>query len=90
MQSIRRSALALTATLIAFLTGTGTALAGPKPLPPSDPEFITREAPATSGASGGFLDSWPQVTLAILIVAALVAFAVVAVPRRRHHTPATA
>jgi hypothetical protein len=64
MQSIRRTALALTATLIAFVAGTGTALAGPQPLPTSDAEFISPEAPATSGASsGGFLASWAQVTL---------------------------
>lgn len=85
MQSIRRSAMALTATLIAFVAGTGTALAGPKPLPPT----ITPEAPAPSSSSGGFLDSWPQVTLAVLIVAAVLAIAVVAIPRRHHH-PATA
>jgi hypothetical protein len=87
MQSIRRTALALTATLIAFVAGTGTALAAPKPLPPS----ITPEAPATSGASsGGFLDSWPQVTLAILVVAAVLAITVIGVSRLHHHKPATA
>jgi hypothetical protein len=87
MQSIRRTALALTATLIAFVAGTGTALAGPQPLPPS----ITPETPTSSGAaSDGFLDSWPQVTLAILVVAAVLAIAVVGVSRLHHHKPATA
>jgi hypothetical protein len=91
MQSIRRTALAVTATLIAFVAGTGTALAGPKPLPPSDPDFISPEAPATSGgSSGGFLDSWPQVTLAILVVAAVLAITVIGVSRLHHHKPATA
>ena len=91
MQSIRQTILALTATLLAFVVGTGTALAGPKPLPTSDAEFISPEAPGTSGASsGGFLDSWPQVTLAILVVAAVLAIAVVGVSRLHHHKPATA
>jgi hypothetical protein len=91
MQSIRQTVLALSATLLAFVAGTGTALAGPKPLPTSDAEFISPEAPATSGASsGGFLDSWPQVTLAIVIVAAVLAIAVVGVSRLNHHKPATA
>ena len=88
MQSIRQTILALTATLLAFVVGTGTALAGPKPLPTSDAEFISPEAPATS--SGGFLDSWPQVTLAIVVVAAVLAIAVVGVSRLNHHKPATA
>jgi hypothetical protein len=92
MQSIRQTILALTATLLAFVVGTGTALADPKPLPTSDAGFISPEAPATSsgGASGGFLDSWPQVTLAILVVAAVLAIAVVGVSRLHHHKPATA
>jgi hypothetical protein len=92
MQSIRQTAQILTATLLAFVAGTGTALAGPQPLPPSDPEFISPEAPATSGgaSSGGFLDSWPQVTLAILIVVAVLAITVVGVSRLHHHKPATA
>ena len=88
MQSIRQTVLALTATLLAFVAGTGTALAGPQPLPSSDGQFISPEAPASS--SGGFLDSWPQVSLAILVVAALLAIAVVGVSRLNHHKPATA
>jgi hypothetical protein len=88
MQSIRRTVLALTTMLLAIVVGSGTAFAGPKPLPPSDPEFITPEKASTSG--GGFLDSWPQVTISILVVAAVLAIAVVAMPRLRHRTPTTA
>jgi hypothetical protein len=88
MQSIRLTVLALTATLLAFVAGTGTALAGPKPLPSSDSQFISPQAPASS--SGGFLESWPQVTLAILVVAAFLAIAVVGASRLNHHKPATA
>jgi hypothetical protein len=88
MSSIRRTFLALTASLLAVIAGSGTAFADPKPLVPSDPEFITRDQPASSG--GGFLDSWPQVTLSILVLAALLAFAVIAMPRLRHRSPTTA
>jgi hypothetical protein len=90
MQSIRQTAQILTATLLAFVAGTGTALAGPKPLPPSDPEFISPETSSTGASSGGFFDSWPQVTLAILVVAAVLAIAVVGFSRLHQHKPATA
>jgi hypothetical protein len=93
MQFIRRTVLALTTTMFAVVAGTGTALAGPPPLPPSDPDFISPEAPPTSGgasSAGGFLDGWVQVTLAILVVAAVLAIAVIGVSRMRHHSPSTA
>jgi hypothetical protein len=87
MQSIRRTFLALTVSLLAIVVGSGTAFAGPKPLTPSDSELIT---PEKTSSSGGFLDSWPQVTLSIVVIAAVLAFAVVAMPRLRHRSPTSA
>lgn len=93
MQNIRRTVLAITATLFAIVAGSGTALAGPKPLPPSDPGFIERESGsggAGASSSGGFFDSWPQVTLSILVVIAVLATFALALSRMRHHQPTTA
>jgi hypothetical protein len=85
MQSIRRTFLALTVSLLAIVVGSGTAFAGPPPIEP---------APATTtgggSSSNGFLDSWPQVTLSILVIVAVLAFAVVAMPRLRHRSPTSA
>jgi hypothetical protein len=84
MQSIRRTVLVFTATLIAIVAGSGTAFAFP---PEIQPEPTT--APNSGGSSsGGFFDSWPQVTLAILVVAAVLVIAAVGVSLVRHHTPA--
>jgi hypothetical protein len=86
MKSIRRTVLTLTATLLAVLVGSGPAFAGPAPL--IEPE---QGPPAEVGSSSnGILDSWPQVTLAVLVAAAIVAIAVLAMSRLRHHTAATA
>jgi hypothetical protein len=86
MQNIRRTVLALTATLLAIVAGTGTAFAGPLPIEPEP------AAPTGGGAdaSGGFFDSWVQVTLSILVVAAVLAVVAVALSRLRHHSPTTA
>jgi hypothetical protein len=85
MQSIRRTVLALTAMLLAIVAGSGTAFAAPMPI---EPEPATNTGGGAT--SGGFLDSWPQVTLSILVVAAVLAIAVVAMPRLLHRTPTTA
>lgn len=87
MQSIRRTFLTLTATLLAVVVGSGPAFARPAPL--IEPE----QGPAAeigSSSSNGFLGSWPQVTLAVLVAAAIVAIAVLGMSRLRHHTAATA
>jgi hypothetical protein len=87
MQSIRRTFLALTTSLVALVVGSGPAFAGPAPLIEPD------QGPAAevgSSSSDGFLESWPPVTVAVLVAAAIVAIAVLGVSRLRHHTAATA
>ena len=82
MTTVRRTVLALTVMLVAVVTGSGTALAHPKPL--IQPE----QAPAggsSSGSSSGFWEVWPQVTLAVLVAVAIVAVALLALTRMRHH-----
>ena len=96
MQSIRRTFLALTTSLLALVVGSGPAFAGPAPLiepyqgPAAEVGGSSTPAEVGSSSSGGFLDSWPQVTVAVLVAAAIVAIAVLGVSRLRHHTAATA
>ena len=97
MSSIRRTFLTLTATLFAVVVGSGTAFARPAPLiepdqgPPAEMGGpYTPPVDVDGASSNGFLDSWPQVTVAVLVAAAIVAIAVLGVSRLRHHTAATA
>lgn len=97
MPSIRRTFLTLTATLLAVVVGSGTAFARPAPLiepdqgPPAEiGDPYTPPVDVGSSSSGGFLDSWQQVTLAALVAAAIVAITVLGVSRLRHRTAATA
>ena len=85
MQIIRRTVIALAATLIAFVASSGAALAAPKPIEP--------EPPAAPTGGGGFSiggDSWLHVTLAVLVVAVVLAIAVIGVSRLRHRSPSHA
>lgn len=90
MQSIRRTVLILTAALLAVGAGSGTALAGPAPL--IEPEHADRTSGGTVGTSSsdGFLESWPQVTLAVLLVVVVVAIAAFGISRIHHHAPTAA
>lgn len=92
MQIIRRTAVALTATLVGLVAASGTAFAAPKPLAPSDPGLGggTPTSGGGSASTGGFLDSWAQVTLTVLVVSAIVAIAAIGMSRLRHHAPSTA
>lgn len=86
MQIIRRTVLALAATLIAITTSSGAALAAPKPIEPEP-------AAPTGGNSfsiGSILDGWLQVTSAVLVVAVIVALAVIGLSRLRHRSPSHA
>ena len=67
MQSIRRTVLAVIATLVAIVISSSAAVAATQPIQP-DPENAT---PGGAGSSGGFLDTWPQVTLSLLVAAVL-------------------
>ena len=86
MQIIRRTIIALAGTVFAFAASSGAALAAPKPIEP--------EPAAPTGGSavstGGFLDGWLQVTLAVLVVAVVLAIAVIGVSRLRHRSPSHA
>jgi len=92
MQSIRRTVLSIAVTLLAVFVGSGTALAGPPPLiEPEQGGAATVVDPQSS--SGGFFDSWPQVTLAVVVglaVIALLAFGASRLYHHSHHAPSAA
>lgn len=90
MSIIRRSFLAFAVTLVAAVAGAGTALAGPPPLIEPEQSGSTGGGSTSSSSSDGFLDGWPQVTLAILIGLAVVAAVGFALSRMRHHHQPTA
>jgi hypothetical protein len=67
MQSIRRTVLAVIATLVAIVISSSAAVAATQPVQPD----TAKATPGGGGSSGGFLDSWPQVTLSLLVAAVL-------------------
>jgi hypothetical protein len=67
MQSIRRTVLAVIATLVAIVISSSAAVAATQPIQP-DAQQATRGG---GGSTGGFLDSLPQVTLSLLVAAVL-------------------
>lgn len=78
MKSIRHSVTVLVATVLAFFSSNTPAFARPVPMIESEPG--SGVTPASS--SGGFLDGWLQVSVTVLIAAALVAIVVAAVSSR--------
>jgi hypothetical protein len=91
MQSIRRSSATLIATLLAVLAGSTPAFARPAPLIENGPQGGTGST-GTGGtaSSGGFLDGWVQVGVAVLVAAAVLAVAISVVSTVRHHQPSHA
>jgi hypothetical protein len=67
MKSIRRTILAVTTTLVAIVISSTAAVAAPRPVQPEP----TGTVGGGGGSAGGFLDSWPQATLSLLVAAIL-------------------
>ena len=80
MKSIRRSVAVLIATVFAVFGSNTPAFAGPVPITESE-QGSGSVTPAST--SGGILDGWLQVSVSVLIVAALVAIGFAAVSRMR-------
>ncbi|MBA2768461.1 MAG: hypothetical protein H0U35_04905 [Sporichthyaceae bacterium] len=79
MKSIRHSITVLVATVLAFFTSNTPAIARPYPMIESETGSGTVTPAATSG---GFLDGWLQVSITVLVAAALIAVVVAAVSSR--------
>jgi hypothetical protein len=86
MQSIRRSTLVIVATVLAVLTGSSPAFAGPAPLIEPEPAGTG----GTTSSSSGLFDGWVQVGLAVVVAAAVVVVLASVVSRIRHHQPSAA
>lgn len=86
MSSTRRTLTVLAATLVAVLTGATPAFAQPAPL--------IEPAPGTgsgsTSATGGSLDGWVEVGLALVVAAAVVVVVAAIVSRTRNRVPTTA
>jgi hypothetical protein len=67
MQSIRRTVFAVIATLVAIVISSSAAVAATQPVQPD----AAKATSGSGGSAGGFLDSWPQVTLSLLVAAVL-------------------
>ena len=79
MKSIRHSITVLVATVLAFFSSNPPAFAHRVPMIESEPGSGTVTPASTSG---GFLDGWLQISVTVLVAAALVAIVVAAASSR--------
>lgn len=90
MKSISRTFLALSAIVTAFVTGSGTAFAAPKPIEPATSPGSGSTGGGSVGSGSDLLGSWPLAILVVVIALAGLALLGHLVRRVRQHAPTAA